>query len=286
MPAHDAADPEFDPRRRANFENWQDRVPIHLGPDGYELAAFDDPAHISRVVQFDREQLGDLTGLDVVHLQCHIGTDTVSLDRLGAGSVTGYDFSPAAIAAARELAARTGSTATFQEGELYDAVEVLGAARFDLVFTGIGALIWLPDIAGWARVVADLLRPGGRLYLRDGHPMLLAMDDPRPDGVVAVEFPRFGAAGPTRFEEPVSYEGDGTPLSHAVTYQWNWGLGEIVTALLRVGFTLDALTEYQTVPWNALDGQMEPVPPFGEYQLVDRPERLACTYTIKASLPG
>ena len=111
-------------------------------------------------MQFDRAALGPLTGLDVVHLQCHIGTDTVSLDRLGAATVTGYDFSPRAVAAATDLARRAGSGATFVVGELYDAPDVLGRRRFDLVFTGIGALIWLPDIQGWARVVADLLAAG------------------------------------------------------------------------------------------------------------------------------
>ncbi len=277
----------LDEPRQANLENWEDRVPVHLGPDGYALADFDDPDHLSRVVRFDQPRLGDITGLDVVHLQCHIGTDTVSLDRLGVASVTGYDFSPAAIGAARSLAKRASSNATFVEGELYDAVTVLGAARFDLVFTGIGALIWLPDIDGWAEVVAQLLRPGGRLFLRDAHPMLLSIDDTSAaDPSIRVHYPAFGAVGPTRFEEPTSYEGDGTPLQHTSTYQWNWSIGEIMTALIRAGLRLDAFTEHRTVPWNALDGAMVQVPPLGEYELADRPERLACTYTLEASLPA
>lgn len=79
----------LDEQRQANLANWEDRVPVHTGPDGYALEDFDDPTHLSRVVQFDRPRLGDISGLDVVHLQCHIGTDTVSLDRLGTASVTG-----------------------------------------------------------------------------------------------------------------------------------------------------------------------------------------------------
>lgn len=274
-----------DEQRIANLANWEDRVPIHTGPNGYELAAFDDPEHISRVVQFDRSRLGDLGGLDVVHLQCHIGTDTVSLDRLGARSVVGYDFSPRAVAAARALAVRAGSHATFVEGELYDAVDGLGANHFDLVFTGIGALNWLPDIDGWAAVVAGLLRPGGRLHLREGHPMLYAADEVRRDGVVAMAYPVFGITGGTRFDEVTSYEGDGTVLAHPTTYQWNWSIGEVVTALLTAGLHLDRLTEHTTVPWNALDGLMHEVPPLGEWELIDRPERLACTYTLQASTP-
>ena len=277
----------LDETRQANLENWEDGVPVHLGPDGYALSDFDDPDHLSRVVRFDQPRLGDITGLDVAHLQCHIGTDTVSLDRLGAGSVTGYDFSPAAIDAARNLATRAGSDATFVEGELYDAVTVLGAARFDLVFTGIGALIWLPDIDGWAKVVAQLLRPGGQLFLRDAHPMLLSMaDTSEEDPSIRVHYPAFGGVGPTRFEEPTSYEGDGTPLEHTITYQWNWSIGEIMTALIEAGLRIDSFTEHSTVPWNALDGAMVAAPPLGEYQLADRPERLACTFTLQASKPA
>lgn len=274
----------LDEQRRANLANWEDRVPVHIGPDGYEFDAFDDPAHISRVVRFDVPQLGDLTGLDVVHLQCHIGTDTISLDRLGAESVVGYDFSPAALEAARALAVRAASGTTFVAGELYDAVDVLGAEQFDLVFTGIGALCWLPDIEAWAEVVARLLRPGGRLHLREGHPMLLGVDDERDDELIALEWPTFGGTGGgTRFDEPATYEGDGTPLAHTTTYQWNWSIGEVVSALLRSGLRLDLLREHTTVPWNALDGVMHEVPPLGEWELIDRPERLACTYTLQAS---
>lgn len=277
----------LDEQRQANLENWEDRVPVHTGPNGYALEDFDDPEHISRVVQFDRPRLGDISGLDVVHLQCHIGTDTVSLDRLGAASVTGYDFSPAAIDAARALAERANSNATFVEGELYDAVTVLGPSRFDLVFTGIGALIWLPDIDGWATVVAQLLRPGGRLFLRDAHPMLLSIADTSAENPsITVGHPAFGAAGPTRFEEPTSYEGDGTPLEHTITYQWNWSIGEMITALINAGLRIDTLTEHRTVPWNALDGAMVQVPPLGEYELADRPDRLACTFTLQASRPA
>ena len=275
----------LDEQRNANLANWEDRVPIHTGPNGYELAAFDDPEHLSRVVQFDRPRLGDLAGLDVVHLQCHIGTDTVSLDRIGARSVVGYDFSPRAIAAARDLAARAVSNATFIEGELYDAVDALGAHRFDVVFTGIGALNWLPDINGWAVVVAGLLRPGGRLHLREGHPMLWAADEERRDGVVAISYPVFGITGGTRVDVDTSYEGDGTTLDHPTTYQWNWSISEVVTALLAAGLRLDLLIEHTTVPWNALDGLTHEVPPLGEWELIDRPERLACSYTLQASAP-
>ena len=278
----------IDEPRAVNLQNWEDRVAVHAGPDGYDLAAFDDPAHITEVVGFDVPRLGDITGLDVVHLQCHIGTDTVSLARLGARTVTGYDFSPSAIAEATRLAARAGAdaTTTFVEGELYDAVDVLGESRFDLVYTGVGALCWLPDIEQWARVVAGLLRPGGRLHIREGHPIVWTLSDPRPDGELVIEYPYFEAGGATRFEEATTYAGDGTLLAHPTIWSWNHGIGEILTAVADAGLVLVAFEEHDTLPWNPLDREFEAVPPFNEFRLVDRPLRLPCSYTLRARKPS
>jgi 2-polyprenyl-3-methyl-5-hydroxy-6-metoxy-1,4-benzoquinol methylase len=156
--------------RTVNRAWWDERAAAHAAAldDEWYVA---DPSFLSQVVRFDLPRLGTISGLRGVHLQCHIGTDTVSLARLGA-SMTGLDFSAAAVEQARRLADRIGSDARFVQAEVYSAAEVLGRGAFDLVFTGIGALCWLPDIRRWAQMVADLLRPGGRLFLREGHPML------------------------------------------------------------------------------------------------------------------
>jgi len=263
-----------------NKANWESRVDHHVAAGSYSLRRFvDDPTFLSDVVRFDRPRLGDISGKDVVHLQCHIGTDTLSLARLGA-RVTGLDFSPKALAAARQLAAECGQPVRYVEAELYEAPAALGTSRFDVVYTGIGALCWLPDIKRWASVVANLLRPGGRLFIREGHPMLWALADPRPDGVVAVEYPYFETAG-TRFLEQKTYvehEGD---LAEPETLQFNHGLGEIITALMRTGMTLASFEEHDSVPWPALGEQMVEDAD-GEFRLRDRPERIAATYTLQA----
>ena len=182
--------------RTLNRANWDERAPAHAASPDYAVDRFaNDPAFLSDVVRFDLPLLGDIAGLRGVHLQCHIGTDTISLARLGA-SMTGLDFSPAALAQARSLAERTGDDATFVEADVYDAVGVLGAGAFDLVFTGIGALCWLSSIRRWADVVAGLLRPGGRLFIREGHPMLWALEDTRADSLLVVEYPYFERAEP------------------------------------------------------------------------------------------
>ena len=178
--------------RALNLSNWESRVPHHLA--GYSIdALLARPDALSGVVAFDRPRLGDIRGLETVHLQCHIGTDTVSLARLGAHT-TGLDFSPSALAGARNLAGRAGVDVDFVEADVDHAPAVLGHSRFDLVYTGIGALCWLPDIRKWAGVVASLLRPAGRLFMREGHPMLWTLSDPREDRLLVVEHPYFEVA--------------------------------------------------------------------------------------------
>ena len=129
---------------RVNRANWDERAPAHAASPGYHLDEFrNDPAYLSEVVTFDRPLLGDVKGLRGVHLQCHIGTDTISLARLGA-RMTGLDFSPVAVAEATALSEELAAGVDFIEADVYDAAEVLPNGEFDLVFTGIGALIWLP----------------------------------------------------------------------------------------------------------------------------------------------
>jgi SAM-dependent methyltransferase len=267
--------------RAINLANWESRVPVHTGPDGYPLAAFEDQDYLSDVVRYDLPRLGRLDGLDVVHLQCHIGTDTVSLARLGARSVTGLDFSPSAVEAGRALSARAGTPVTFVESDAYDAVATLGAGRFDLVFTGIGALCWLPDIRRWADVVAGLLKPGGRLFIREGHPMMWAICDPRPDRLLVVEYPYFEHDGLV-YTETETYSGTGE-VAAPDSVGFNHGLGEIFTALRDAGLTMTDLVEHREVPWNALGDVMEPHPDWpGEFRLIEGSERLPLTYTLQA----
>jgi len=271
--------------RELNRANWDERAPAHAASPGYGVQRFlDDPDHLSGVVRFDLPRLGDIRGQRGIHLQCHIGTDTLSLARLGA-TMTGLDFSAPALAEAAELARRTGTVLRLHQADVYDAVEVAGAGAFDLVYTGIGALCWLPDIRRWAEVVAGLLRPGGRLFLREGHPMLWALAEPSGDGRVVVGFPYFERPEPLVWDDATTYVETDVVLRSTVTHEWNHGLGEIVTALLSVGFELTALEEHDSAPWDALPGMMVR-DEHGEFRLRDSPERLACTYTLQAVLRG
>ncbi len=271
--------------RAVNLANWEARVPLHAASSEYALDRYAaEPEHLSDVVAADAHHLGDLTGLDVVHLQCHIGTDTVSLARLG-GRVTGVDFSPAALEVARELSQRSGTPATFVESDVEGADALLGP-NFDLVYTSVGAITWLPSIARWARVVAGLLRPGGRLYLRDAHPMLLTVDEARPDGDLVITHPYFERAGGQRWSDTATYAGDGE-VAAPDTVDFPHGLGETVQAVLDAGLQLTRLHEGDTLDWcfapwmeRLDDGTLRWRLP------AERRDLVPTEFTLEAVLPG
>jgi len=264
--------------QRINKANWDSRVPHH--ERAYDLQSFvDDPSHLTQVIQFDRTRLGDIAGRRGVHLQCHIGTDTVSLARLGA-RMSGLDFSGPALEVAARLAANSGHEIDFVESDVYAALDHLPAGEFDFVFTGIGALCWLPDAARWAQVVARLLKPGGFLFIREGHPTLWTLSDPRPDGLAVVEFPYFETGGTVFVEEHSYVEHDGVIDSPTIV-SFNHSLSEVFNALWNAGMTITLFEEHQSVPWNPLADEMVQ-DELGEFRLRVNPERLAATYTLRA----
>jgi SAM-dependent methyltransferase len=263
-----------------NRANWDERAPAHAASPSYDVERFiTDPSFLSRVVRYDQPRLGGLSGLKGVHLQCHIGTDTISLTRLGA-RMSGLDLSPVSLREARRLADRAGAVVDFVESDVYGALGVLEPGSFDLVYTGVGALCWLPDIARWASIVAGLLRPGGRLFLREGHPMLWAIDETHTDRLV-VDHPYFEREEPLVFDDGGTYVETDATFSNDVTHEWNHGLGEITTAVLDNEMELTGLAEHDSVPWEAIPGQMTR-DDSGEWRLADRPWRLAASYTLQA----
>lgn len=281
---------ELDHHARTNRDNWDDRVDAHAASPDYALDRLvDDPGRVSDVVAYDRDRMGDVAGLSLLHLQCHIGTDTVSWGKLGA-RVTGLDFSEPAIGVARDLAARCGlGDARFVVATVDDAPRALAGESFDVVYTGIGALCWLPDVARWAEVVAGLLAPGGRLFIREGHPVLWAMDWERDDDLLVLGLPYFEQADPTRWDEDGTYVAvpEGTSFDTTVSYDWNHGLGEILSAVLAAGLVVERFEEHREVPWRPFE-LFEPSSEHpGEYVLPPhRRESAPLTYTLVARRPG
>ncbi len=263
-----------------NRAMWDGRAPAHAASPDYAVERFrDDPAFVSDVVRFDVPLLGDVSGLRGVHLQCHIGTDTVSLARLGA-RMTGLDLSEVSLDHARRIAGIAGVDTDFVAADVYDAPAALGGERFDLVFTGIGALCWLPDIERWAGVVADLLAPGGRLFVREGHPMLWGIDETVSERLT-LGYPYFETAEPVVEDDDATYVETDVRFENNLSHSWNHGLGEIVAALLAHGLRITGLVEHHSVPWEALPGRMVRGDD-GEFRLREDADLLPLSFTLQA----
>ena len=270
-------DIDWEAARHANQQNWDDRVPLHQA--AYGLEAYDDPTYLSDVVRHDLPVLesflssGSVSGLDVCHLQCHIGTDTVTLARAGA-TVTGVDFSRPALRAAAELANRTGTSATWVETDVLDARNVV-EGHFDVVYTSIGTITWLADLDRWAAQIAALLRPGGTFFIRDGHPSLYALDEEATS--LTIRYPYFGDGRAQQWDDASTYAGDGT-VAHPRTFEWPHPLSEILGALLHAGLRLIHFDEGRTLPWQFSPRMVEVD---GGWAWPDSERDLVpCTYTI------
>lgn len=227
-----------------NRANWDERVPIHVSSQFYGVDAFrqgDEHLH-----GFELDEIGDVADKDLLHLQCHFGLDTISLARRGA-RVTGLDFSAPAVSEAKRLAAELGIEARFVEGNVYDARNVL-TDDYDIVYTGKGALCWIPDLEEWAGVIASLLRPGGVLYLSEFHPLVWALDDEE----TTIRYPYFNE-GPLVFDDGLDYASDAR-LQNARNVEWSHPLSEVVSSVLDAGLRLELLHEhtvcsYRRFPW-------------------------------------
>ena len=245
---------------RANRATWDERTPVHVASDFYDVEGF--VAGVSTLRSFEADELGPVAGRSLAHLQCHFGLDTLSWARLGA-SVSGLDFSAPAVAEARRLADRIGIPARFVEADVYDAVSALGQ-QFDIVYTGRGALNWLPDLGHWAQVVDQLLLPGGRFYVVEGHPSAWMLAD---DSLV-VDFNYFDSGEPFVETDSRDYADPSAVLAASVTYEWPHPIGEVVTALADRGLRIEFLHEFKETGWRRWDF-MEEVP--GERRLFALP---------------
>ncbi|MFF3742643.1 class I SAM-dependent methyltransferase [Streptomyces kronopolitis] len=240
----------------ANQANWDARTPVHVASDFYGLDG-------SRTAEdwfapFEWTDLGDLAGREVLHLQCHLGTETAAFAERGAAHTVGLDFSAAAVAEARRLAGEAGRSVEFVRSDVHRAVEALGGRRFDVVYTGKGALCYLPDLAAWAEVVSALLRPGGTLYLVEFHPLLDALGPtPSPERQqLRLHHDYLAGRGPLRSDTPCTYT-DGPPVRGATTsYEWRHGLGEVVSAVIGAGLTLQLVRETELLPWKRFDAMV------------------------------
>lgn len=234
---------------RANQRNWDARTPVHEASVFYGLDGSRRPD--DWFAPFEWPDLGPLDGLDVVHLQCHLGTETIAFAQRGAHAV-GLDFSAASVAAARRIAARAEVGVEYVQADVYDAGQALGGRSFDVVYTGKGAICYLPDLTAWARVVAGLLRPGGRVYVVEFHPVLNALGVkpvPGEGRELLLRYDCVEGGGAVERDATYTYT-DGPALTEGtVAYEWMHGIGAVASALVAAGLELTGLRESELLPW-------------------------------------
>ena len=260
-----------------NRRNWDERAVIHARDvtGDYLLDRFragEDALH-----EIDAAELGDIAGKRVLHLQCHIGRDTLCLVRRGA-IATGLDFSAAALDVARRLSRETGLAANFVQGTVEEAPR-LTPGPFDLVFTTWGTICWLPDMTAWARTVAAVLAPGGELYFADAHPGFLVLEEQAGRLTPTYDF-QTQADRPLAFTNPTTYTGDPTVMTNQATREWIHPLSAIFSALLEAGLTLKMFREHELLPWRGLP-MLVPASD-GLWRLPDGHPRLPLAFSLRA----
>jgi SAM-dependent methyltransferase len=263
----------------ANRLNWDNRARLHATDTTGMYGIAEVLAGGDSLNRIESEEIGDIAGRRLVHLQCHIGLDTISLATRGA-IATGLDFSADAISAARDFAKRAGRDVRFVQSNIYDAPAALGET-YEVAYVTWGAINWLPDIFRWARVVADVLEPGGFLYLCESHPSTLCLEEI--EGRLVPHYSwRSAPDAPLVMDNTQTYTGDARPLTHTRTYEWIHPLSSIFSALIDAGMTIEWLHEHELLPYR-LFPMMEPAESRGLFRLPDSQPRLTLSYSLKAT---
>ncbi|CAG7657490.1 class I SAM-dependent methyltransferase [Paenibacillus allorhizosphaerae] len=234
-----------------NLLRWNEITSIHEKSAFYDVAQFKAGACTLKSIEL--EEVDDVKGKSLLHLQCHFGLDTLSWARLGA-RVTGIDLSDEAVTLAQSLNDELGLDARFICSDVYKTPAALNHEKFDVVFTSYGVLCWLADIEAWARIISDCLKPGGTFFIAEGHPVenILEWDNE----ALKVAYPYFDPE-PIECSSETSYADRTTKVSNTDTYQWQHSLGSIVCALIDAGLTIESLKEYPFSSYEKYPGYME-----------------------------
>jgi SAM-dependent methyltransferase len=222
-----------EPFVEANRRFWDGVAQPHFESSYYDVARFRQTRCSLRSIE--REGVGDVAGRTLLHLQCHIGLDTLSWASLGA-DVTGVDFSPRSIALAEALATELDIPARFVCADVCAlAPGELGA--FECVTTSYGVLSWIRDLRPWARAIASSLGPGGTFFIVDEHPLASVV-------LSGGAAPYFHSQAPTEIAFFGSYAADAERLPHTTRFVWRHSLADVLTALLREGLALEQFAEH------------------------------------------
>lgn len=259
-----------------NRRQWDERTAIHVPSAFYDVEGFRQGRSTLKPVEL--AELGDVADKRLLHLQCHFGLDTLSWARRGA-KATGLDFSEEAIAVARRLADEVGLDADFVCSDIYELPSNLDGV-FDIVFTSYGVLAWLPDLKGWAEVIAHFLDERGVFYIVENHPVGWMCDEQ--DGKLVVIDPYFDV-GPVEVAARGTYAEPEAMLSNATSYQWQHSLSDVINALIGVGLQIEFLHEFPFTTWQRLPSMVRGED--GWWRIPDRND-LPLLFSLRARKSG
>lgn len=267
---------------QTNRRLWDELATIHATLDSYGVRRVLSGASTLRTIEL--QELGDISGMRVLHVQCHIGVDTVSLARLGASRVVGVDFSPKAVAAARQLAAATGLPVTFECCDVYDMHSVLDT-RFDLVFASYGVLPWLSDLRSWAKTIGHLLEPDGVFYLIDNHPICHALVEHHCAQGTVLTFDEhyFPADRPQRCPTKGSYADRNATVNTKYNYQWSHTLSDVMNAVIEAGLRVGFVHEFPVLSYRKFASMA--VDSAGWWHLPKGSPDIPLTFSLRATKP-
>ncbi len=229
----------------ANRTMWDQFAKINVESPIYKTEAFLKGESVLNSIEL--EELGDVKGKSLLHLQCHFGLDTLSWAREGA-KVTGVDFSNEGVSIARDLAQKAKIDARFIQSNIFDLPAVLDE-KFNIVFTSYGVLVWLHDLKRWAEIVAHFLKPGGTFYIAEFHPLLWMMDWDNKENFEIVRS-YFSRDTPYEFDVDGSYAVSEKRIEPTIDYEWCHGMAETVTSIIEAGLRIEFLHEFNKSPFQ------------------------------------
>jgi len=230
---------EYHDAEQQNRARWDEIAPVHLKAYN-EVALLRAGKEILDDIEL--REVGPVDGMSLLHLQCHIGSDSLAWVRHGA-KVTGVDFSEKSIVCANQLSEELKLPATFIHSNIYD-ICAAHEGEYDIVYTSKGVLCWLKDLQEWGRIIAHYLKPGGIFYLMESHPIIMALEQEKP-GEVSFAYPYFHKTAPTEWAagDPDYADAEYVPTNGSL--EWEWAVSDIINALIEAGLQLEFVNEYE-----------------------------------------
>jgi len=225
------------------------------------------------------DEIGDLTGKSIIHLQCNTGADTMLLAQMAKKAV-GVDLVPENVHYAKLLAKDLELTnVDFVASDIMELMDQ-HHEKYDVVFVSEGAIIWLPDLVKWAQTIKHLLKDDGYFYIFESHPFFNMLDESKlTQNVLEVKYPYFDR------KPDVDYSIGGYAAEtkdNAENYCWMYTVSDVINALASAGFRIEFFNEYTENYWDL--GGMEKVEGYELYNFSFNPNKFPMTFSLKATV--